>query len=249
MAYKVYVWTNCENGKKYVGTTKCKSLENRAGIGGYYYQGSPCFYSAIKKYGFDKFHGEILKDGLTRKEAAEVEKHFIREFHTCDASHGYNLQEGGFPDCEFDGTERARKISKTLKATRSTPAYREIMRQRALTMWEDPSKRAAILAKRAGKYTGRSPVSIFWKEANRCFSDLHKASKVMGISISTLSKALSGTAEGEEVTKYSRKHKTTYTVCRTTNVHVKESELLEASAGNAGGNQQPCAGTTQAAAQ
>jgi len=32
-------------------------------------------------------------------------------------------------------------------------------------------------------------------------------------------------------------------------VHVKESELLEASAGNAGGNQQPCAGTTQAAAQ
>lgn len=249
MAYKVYMWTNCRNGKRYVGVTKCSSLENRAGVGGRCYQGSPCFYAAIKKYGFDSFRGEILKDGLSKKEAAKVEKRFIQKLRTCNDSYGYNLQEGGFPDYEFDSTERARKISRTLRATRSTLAYREVMKQRAVATWKDPSKRAAMLAKRAGKYAGRPPVAVFWKETNCYFPDLHKASKAMDISVSMLSKILSKTAEGEEVSTYSRKHKTTYTICRTTNVHVKESELLEASAGSAGGNQQPCARTTPVAAE
>ena len=40
--YKVYVYTNTKNGKKYVGATR-HSLEDRAGYSGDYYRGSTAF--------------------------------------------------------------------------------------------------------------------------------------------------------------------------------------------------------------
>lgn len=42
--YKVYMWTNRINNKKYIGLTKSATLALRAGNKGMSYKGSPKFY-------------------------------------------------------------------------------------------------------------------------------------------------------------------------------------------------------------
>ena len=66
MPYKVYCYTG-KNGKKYVGQT-CQSIARRAEGGhGYCKNNNSVFGQAIKKYGFDFFDVEILKDNLERR--------------------------------------------------------------------------------------------------------------------------------------------------------------------------------------
>lgn len=62
--YKIYVFTNIENGKKYIGMT-CHTLSERSGSNGVRYKRCKAFYNAIKEYGWDNFDGEILLDNLT----------------------------------------------------------------------------------------------------------------------------------------------------------------------------------------
>ena len=52
--YKLYVYTNKVNGKKYVGQT-CKTLKRRAGKNGSGYYTCPIFSKAIQKYGWENF--------------------------------------------------------------------------------------------------------------------------------------------------------------------------------------------------
>lgn len=91
--YKVYVYTNKVNGKKYVGQT-CQSLEYRANNGRGYKR---ClhFYRAIEKYGWDNFEPRILSDCLTKKEADVLEKMYINILRTRNNEYGYNITEGG----------------------------------------------------------------------------------------------------------------------------------------------------------
>lgn len=236
--YKVYVWTNTVNGKKYVGATRA-SMEERAGRNGEYYRGSPYFYSAIKKYGFDKMAVEIIADGLTQNEAAELEAATITRLGTRDPDVGYNLQDGGYSYKHKDPATRNKRISDTLKKERATSEYRALMSERMKRVWDDPVRRAALLAKRSVHQarSGRKRVPVFCVENKKTYANLTDAARDMQICVTTLSVKAKEAIDGK-FTLVSRKHKQTYTFYKI-NVHNKESELLEASAGNAGGNQQP----------
>lgn len=77
--YKVYVISNSVNSNLYVGvtslsiekrmsihkmhsTSKCSNVENRS-----------LMYKDILKFGFDKFSIKLLKDGLSKREALDLE--------------------------------------------------------------------------------------------------------------------------------------------------------------------------------
>lgn len=88
--WKVYQYTNKENGKIYIGNT-AQSLKARAGNDGcgYKIKNGGKFYEAIQKYGWDNFESNILKDGITnRKDAFEIERSYIIELNSIE--NGYN---------------------------------------------------------------------------------------------------------------------------------------------------------------
>ena len=93
--YKVYIYTNKINEKKYVGQT-CRNLKVRAKKNGDGYQECTLFYRAIQKYGWDNFEGEIIFDNLTQIEANELEIQLIENLNTRDVNYGYNISLGGY---------------------------------------------------------------------------------------------------------------------------------------------------------
>lgn len=94
MNYKVYVYTNKINGKKYVGQTS-RTLEQRAERNGIGYKKCTKFWNAILKYGWENFEPNILYDDLTKEQANEIEIKLIRELKTQDDNFGYNIKYGG----------------------------------------------------------------------------------------------------------------------------------------------------------
>ena len=93
--YKVYVYTNKINGKKYVGQT-CRTLKIRAGSKkGQGYKHCIRFYNAIQKYGIENFEAKILYDNLSLEEANKFEIKTISELKTTDSKYGYNICTGG----------------------------------------------------------------------------------------------------------------------------------------------------------
>ena len=235
--YKVYVWTNSVNGKRYVGTTGT-TMEKRAGSNGYYYQGSPKFYAAIQKYGFDKFHYDILADGLTKEEAAELEAKYIKEFDTMNPDVGSNLQEGGFPDHvpKSNGT-RVQRISNTLKQQRSSPEYRKIMSSRMQKVWDDPVRREAMLQKRraASDQGGKRKIQVFCEETHTLYESMRDASEKLGFTRSAVSSAFSRYGDSAGLRK--RGGSPTYHIHKI--VHTKEGELPEYPTGGAEDNRKP----------
>lgn len=91
--YVVYVHQNKINGKRYVGITN--NTSKRWYGKGKHYEGSPYFYSAIQKYGWDNFTHEIIVRGLTLNEASEMEQYYIAKYRSCEKKYGYNLTIGG----------------------------------------------------------------------------------------------------------------------------------------------------------
>lgn len=89
------MWTvykhTAPNGKVYIGITGGK-VKNRWQNGhGYKKQ---IFYRAIKKYGWENINHEILFEGLTKKQAGEMEQHLIEKYD-CIIPKGYNKSKGG----------------------------------------------------------------------------------------------------------------------------------------------------------
>lgn len=89
------MWTvykhTAPNGKVYIGITGNK-VKNRWRNGhGYETQ---IFYRAIKKYGWENINHEILFEGLTKKQAGEMEQHLIEKYD-CIVPKGYNKSKGG----------------------------------------------------------------------------------------------------------------------------------------------------------
>ncbi len=91
--YCVYVHTNRENGKVYVGQTK--DIKERFARCGSNYKNNKYFYNAIKKYGWDGFDHKILAYNLNKDEANEMEKYYIKKFDSTNPEKGYNIALGG----------------------------------------------------------------------------------------------------------------------------------------------------------
>lgn len=97
--YCVYMHTNLVNGKKYVGLTG-RNVKERWLSNGDGYKVQP-FYKAIKKYGLENFSHEILASGLSKDEACELEKYYIKKYQTNEREYGYNMSTGG--ECSVEG--------------------------------------------------------------------------------------------------------------------------------------------------
>lgn len=91
--YTVYIHANKVNNKRYVGITS-QSLERRwrQGFG---YKRNHHFFRAIEKYGWDNFEHIVVKENISLKEAAELEKLLITQYNTTDKKRGYNKSSGG----------------------------------------------------------------------------------------------------------------------------------------------------------
>ena len=87
--YSVYCHT-FPNGKKYIGISSDCEKRWRNGKG---YETQPKMDRAIKKYGWSNVKHDIVIDGLTHKQANELEKWLIAEFDCI--KNGYNSTIGG----------------------------------------------------------------------------------------------------------------------------------------------------------
>ena len=108
--FKVYIYTNNINSKKYIGQTS-RSLKVRAGKEGNGYIGCHAFWKAIQKYGWDNFTSEIVKDNLSKDEANKLEIELIEQHKTTDKQYGYNILDGG-SDIQLIST-RSHGLTKT----------------------------------------------------------------------------------------------------------------------------------------
>jgi group I intron endonuclease len=108
----IYKLTNIINNKIYIGQTWME-YKYRSGKTGNGYANSKYLFSAIKKYGFDKFQQEELAICLDQKTADDVEDYYINVFNSRDHDIGYNLKTGGSAGRHAEETKN--KISETLK--------------------------------------------------------------------------------------------------------------------------------------
>lgn len=88
----IYLVTNKENGKLYVGKT-VRSIEDR--MSRHYFQPSDSYlHRAMRKHGRDAFVSKVIDTAETNEEANEKEKLWIRKLNSVSPS-GYNLTLGG----------------------------------------------------------------------------------------------------------------------------------------------------------
>lgn len=110
--WTVYIHTNKENGKVYIGITS-QPVERRWRSGGSGYKKCLLFYRAIQKYGWDSFEHKILHEVKTKEEAEALEQKLIKEYKSNNVEFGYNIANGGSVHHISEQTKK--KISQTLK--------------------------------------------------------------------------------------------------------------------------------------
>lgn len=102
--YKIYLITNIENAKKYVGITKF-SLNERFSQ---HIKRGFLLTEAIQKYGCQNFSIDLIEEVESAERAYELEQYYIREYNT-KVPNGYNLTDGGDGIFGWEATEEYRK--------------------------------------------------------------------------------------------------------------------------------------------
>lgn len=92
MSYLVYKHT-APNGKVYIGITN-RTAEQRWRNGGGYLNNKH-FHAAIEKYGWENINHEIIAEGISAKEAWEMEQVLIAKYRSDNREYGYNHSAGG----------------------------------------------------------------------------------------------------------------------------------------------------------
>lgn len=121
--YQVYIHTNKENGKVYIGITS-SNISKRAGSNGINYKKNTLFYRAIQKYGWDNFTHETLFTELTINEAAKIEQNLIAKYQSNNPLFGYNISSGGESGnsgCSM--SEEMRKKRSAIYSGEGNPCY------------------------------------------------------------------------------------------------------------------------------
>ncbi len=129
--YIVYTHTNKINGKMYVGIT-CQS-PNRRWRNGNGYKENEHFFRSISKYGWDNFTHEIVRAGLSKDQACEMEKELIDKYRTCIDTYGYNKSTGG------ENPNEGAKMSDEAKAKMSASHKRVVITEE----WKNNMSQAA----------------------------------------------------------------------------------------------------------
>lgn len=176
--YTVYMHVNRINNKKYIGQTK-QNVTTRWG-NGHTYKTSTKFNAAINKYGFDAFNHFIIKDGLSKFEADELEVKLILYYDTTNV--GYNISVGG------SGVMTDRHHTKATKKLIATKRREQVFtdesfRRRASTMYGFEYYGIIAIDKQGVEYYYKS-VSEFCKEyngstghVNKCLRGIRKTHK------------------------------------------------------------------------
>lgn len=99
MNYYLYLYTNKEDSKGYIGVTNNLRVRHNAHIRGS--SGAKAFNSAVKKYGIGAFYFRVLAIFDDIIEVARIEQASIKAFGTLAPS-GYNLN-GGAPFTRYSG--------------------------------------------------------------------------------------------------------------------------------------------------
>lgn len=147
--YIIYAHINKINNKAYVGQTN-QQPQRRWGSKGNRYK-KQNFYQAIQKYGWDNFNHIILEENLTKDEANEREKHWIKYYNSF--YNGYNETEGG--NNRRLSEKEKEKISQFMKTTRqgsNNPAAKKVICLNTLEIFDT--------LKNAGDWCGVAPENI-----------------------------------------------------------------------------------------
>lgn len=99
-SYYLYCHTS-PDGKRYVGITKQNPFLRW--LNGNGYKNNTHFWRAIQKYGWINFKHEILREGLSKEEAEELEIRCISELELTNSEKGYNIASGGLGGDGFKG--------------------------------------------------------------------------------------------------------------------------------------------------
>lgn len=90
LKFIVYEHVNLFNNKRYIGITSQIPEVRWQRDGGY--RENTIFFRAIKKYGWDNFEHNILYEGLSNREALEIESTLIKKYKSLGVS--YNISDG-----------------------------------------------------------------------------------------------------------------------------------------------------------
>lgn len=192
--YLVYMHTNNENGKRYIGITRQNTKYRWRSDGSGYFR-SPHFHNAIQKYGWDNFEHTIIAENLTKQEAVDMEVEYIKQHKTQDKRYGYNMTAGGDGTSEYtipkESVERRaammrgvpkseaqrRKISESNKGKRPSQETREKLRVSHLGHKCNENQMNAL---HIGWEYGKKPVYSIDESGNRTdYSSISEAAKVL----------------------------------------------------------------------
>ena len=206
--YCVYIHTNKINNKKYIGLTSQKNPNDRWHNGTNYIHNRH-FSSSIKKYGWDNFTHEIVKDNLSREEAALLERELIAQYNTTNENYGYNLDSGGSYTTHSESTKE--KIRYALTGIKRSNETKEKIRQastgnknclgRKQTEEAKQKNREAhynkthIVSEKAKEkmmLNQKSRKEIFCVELNKIFPSISAAARFINGSQGTISSTLKG---------------------------------------------------------
>lgn len=130
--YKVYKHTlsksvsGKENDMVYIGITSQENPWDRWGVHKAHYKYNKHFSRAISKYSWENFLHEVLFDGLTKKEAEDLEIKLISEYNSTNENFGYNKANGGSSNGKHtEETKRiiSEKAKERLKNPENNPLY------------------------------------------------------------------------------------------------------------------------------
>ena len=94
--YFIYLFTNKQNSKVYVGKTNNIARRNREHLSeSNKTTENRHFYNAIKKYGFESFTHQVIFECENEDEAYEMEQYYIAFYQSNDKTKGYNSTIGG----------------------------------------------------------------------------------------------------------------------------------------------------------
>ena len=117
----IYKITNTVNNKIYIGQTTLTLKERMQSYYKEYRWGKRDrpIALAMRKYGFENFNFEIIKDGIkTKKELDRLERKYIRLFKSFCVENGYNVELGGNGQGKHS-KETKRKISEAQKGEKN----------------------------------------------------------------------------------------------------------------------------------
>lgn len=148
--YTVYKHISPSN-KIYIGITNQHPPHKRWKSGEGYYH-NEYFQNSIRKYGWENFQHEILYEGLTAEEAANLEIDLIAKFKSNCKEHGYNLTAGGGGRIGLQHTEETKvKMSKAAKGKPKSMEHRKNISRANVIRFSDPMERKKMALNRIGK--------------------------------------------------------------------------------------------------